>query len=106
MTEIFLSMVTRGVYCLRDLPDDEFIFELNDALFIPTVDKIRVIKNRLLKLYGQDIASFAKKNIINLVKGSLKENTNITATISEYFTQVSNNTLSEIVSELKVGQLV
>jgi hypothetical protein len=106
MTEVLLSMIVRGVYCANNLPADEFVSELKDALSLPTANKILKVKDGLSKLYNQDISKFAKQNITQLVMRSIKNNTDISATISEYFAQVSTNTLSEIVAAIKGGQSI
>lgn len=101
MADVMLGMIVRGVYCVNDLPTDELIFELKDALSLPTVEKIYKIKERLSKLYNQDTAKFAKQNIVLLLKCSLKSTTDIRASANEYFSQVTPNTLNEIVVAVK-----
>ncbi|EGR1558521.1 DUF87 domain-containing protein [Vibrio parahaemolyticus] len=101
MTDVMLGMIVRGVYCVNDLPVDELIFELKDALSLPTVEKIYKVKERLSKLYNQDTAKFAKQNIVLLLKCSLKSTTDIRASANEYFSQVTPNTLNEIVVAVK-----
>ncbi len=106
ISELLLGMIVRGVYCATRLPADEFVFELKDAVSLPTADKIRKIKVRLSELYGQDIARFAKQNVTELVKRSLKSSTDISATISGYFTRISFDTLGEIVAVVKGGRML
>ncbi|WP_217700207.1 hypothetical protein, partial [Vibrio parahaemolyticus] len=53
------------------------------------------------KLYNQDTAKFAKQNIVLLLKCSLKSTTDIRASANEYFSQVTPNTLNEIVVAVK-----
>lgn len=106
MTEILLGMMVKGVYCANHLPANEFVSELKDALSLPTADKIRKVKNSISKLYDQGIARFAKQNVAQLVERSLKNSTDISATISGYFTQVSANTLNEIIAAVKGGQAI
>ncbi|HIF9368894.1 TPA: hypothetical protein ACX6RS_004152 [Photobacterium damselae] len=101
MADVMLGMIVRGVYCVNYLPTDELIFELKDALSLPTVEKIYKIKERLSKLYNQDTAKFAKQNIVLLLKCSLKSTTDIRASANEYFSQVTPNTLNEIVIAVK-----
>ncbi|WP_283709190.1 ATP-binding protein [Pseudoalteromonas prydzensis] len=101
MADVMLGMIVRGVYCANDLPADELIFELKDALSLPTVEKIYKVKERLSKLYNQDTAKFAKQNIVLLLKRSLKSTTDIRASANEYFSQVTPNTLNEIVVAVK-----
>ena len=103
MAEVLLGMIVRGIYCAKELPGDEFILELKDALSFPSVDKICEVKNSLSRLYHQDISMFAKKNVFMLIKLSLKNSTDITASINEYFIQASSTTVSEIVAAIKEG---
>jgi len=103
MTETILGFLVRGVYCANVLPPDEFLSGLKDTLSFPTKDKIQQIKHQLSKFYNQDIRIFAMKNIAELIRRSLKRNTNISATITEYFTLVSPQTISDITAVLKVG---
>lgn len=104
MTEILVSMIVRGVYCASELPADEFVSELQDALSFPTVSKINKIKNSLSKLYRVDIEAFARNNIICLLNRSLKDSTDIRASISTYFTYVSPNTLSVLATAVREGK--
>lgn len=104
LSEVLLTMVLRGVYRAEQLPSDDFVSDLKDALLLPTADKVLKIKNGFTKLYNQDIAKFAKRNVSELIKRSLKANTDIDGTIGEYFAQVSTNTLNEIAAALKGGK--
>lgn len=101
MADILLGMIVRGVYCINALPSDEFVFQLKDALSLPTVEKTHEIKEGLEKLYNQDIAKFAKQNVVLLLKRSLKNSTDISASVNEYFTQITPRTLNEIVAAVK-----
>lgn len=101
MADIMLGMIVRGVYCANDLPADKFVFELKDALFLPTEEKIHKVKEGLSKLYNQDIAKFAKQNVVLLLKRSLKSSTDISASVNEYFAKVTPSVLSEIVVAVK-----
>lgn len=103
MTETILGFLVRGVYCANVLPPDEFLSGLKDTLSFPTKNKIQQIKHQLSKFYNQDIRIFAMKNIAELIRRSLKRNTHISATITEYFTLVSPQTISDITAVLKVG---
>lgn len=105
MTETLLGMLIRGVYCATELPTDQFVSELNEVLFFPTPDKINKLKVSLSKLYGRDLVSFAKKNILELVKCSLKSTTDISATVSTYFLYLSPSTLNELVAAVKKGDI-
>lgn len=105
MTETLLGMLIRGVYCATELPTDQFVSELNEVLFLPTPDKINKLKVSLSKLYGRDLVSFAKKNILELVKCSLKSTTDISTTVSTYFLYLSPSTLNELVAAVKKGDI-
>lgn len=101
MAEVLLVMIVRGVYCVRELPSDEFILELKDTLSLPSVDKVLKLKESFSKLYNQDISMFAKRNVFMLVKHSLKSSTDIRASIDEYFIQASPATINDIVAVIK-----
>jgi hypothetical protein len=96
LTEVFLNRVVSGVYSVEQLPTDDFIKNLKEALTDPTVDKVRKVKDGFVKLYDPDISGFAKRNVTELIKHSLKANTDIDSTIREYFAQVSASTVNEI----------
>ncbi|MEG0009373.1 MAG: hypothetical protein RR721_03820 [Aeromonas sp.] len=101
IVERLIGFIVRGVYCAKFLPPDEFVSELKDALSFPTPHKIQSIKEQLSKLYNQDIKHFSKKNVAELVRRSLKQNTDISATIKEYFSLISSQTLSDITAAVK-----
>ena len=104
MTEILVSMIVRGVYCASELPDDKFISDLQDTISFPAENKINMIKNSLSKLYGRDISSFARSNIVYLINNSIKESTDIKAPIDTYFTYLSPNTLSVRAAAVREGK--
>jgi len=106
LTEILLSMVVRGVYCAPTLPSDKFVTNLKNVISLPNVGRVCEVKHEFAKLYGQDPANFAKRNVVELIKYSLKSNTDIIGTIGEYFSQVSVGTMNEIATAVKGGQLV
>ena len=104
LTEVVLTMMVRGVYCSSVLPNDEFVELLEKALYIPSLEKIKKIKETMQSLYTRDLAKYAKANVAALVKRSMKNNTDIPGTVREYFIVVSDNTISEIEKKLKGGQ--
>lgn len=105
MTEIFLGKLMSGIYCVNELPTDEFVFELGDTLLLPTPDKINKLKVNLAKLYGRGLVNFAKSNVVHLVRRSLKNTTDISATISTYFLHLSPSTLNDLVAAVKKGDI-
>lgn len=106
LTEIILSLMVRGVYRTRNLPDDEFVTLLERTLYAPSPERISKVKDTLRRLYSRDISRFAKNSIAALVRRSLKENTNLSGTIKGYFVDVSDDVVYEIEKMVKGGQLV
>ena len=106
LTEIILSTMVRGVYRTKNLPNDEFITLLEQALYAPSPEKINEIKNHMKILYTKDISRYAKNNVAALVKRSLKKNTDIAGTIRGYFFDVSDEIVSEIEKMVKGGHIV
>lgn len=104
LTEAILTMMVRGVYCSRVLPNDEFVDLLEKALYSPSLEKIKQIKETMQSLYTRDLAKYAKSNVAALVKRSMKNNTDIPGTVREYYIVVSDNTVGEIEKMLKGGQ--
>lgn len=104
LTESILSMMVRGVYCTKHLPNDEFVKLLEKVLYSPSCENIKSIKTALQGLYAKDLAKYAKHNVAALVSLSIKNNTDIQSTVREYFIGASNDTISEIEINLKRGQ--
>lgn len=101
LTEAILTMMVRGVYCSRVLPNDEFVDLLEKALYSPSLKKIKQIKETMQSLYTRDLAKYAKSNVAALVKRSMKNNTDIPGTVREYYIVVSDNTVGEIEKMLR-----
>ena len=97
MTENIISMMLRGVYRTKVLPDDKFLDLLAQMLYSPTEEGIREIKDFMKSLYTKDLKRYAQVNVAALVKLVLKNDTNMLATIKEYFIGVSECTLNQIV---------
>jgi hypothetical protein len=106
LTDIILSMMVRGVYRTKNLPNDGFVSLLEQTLYAPSSEKIVKIKDCLRVLYARDISRYAKNNVAALVKRSLKKNTDIVGTIQGYFFDVSHDIVCEIEKMVKGGQLV
>lgn len=106
IADVLLTMIVRGVYCTDALPNDSFFEKLQDTFSLPTVDKFQGIKESLLKLYNRNIATYAKQNITYLVKRSLKQDTDISASIREYFTQTTSGTMNEIMAAVKGSSIL
>lgn len=105
LTELILSEMVRGVYCVKKLPDDAFVGVLETALYAPSCEKIRKLKASMQNLYGSNLARYAKSNIVALINRSLKSNTDIPGTVRSYFVSVSDDTVSEVESILKGGRV-
>lgn len=104
LAETIITMMLKGVYCTRALPKDEFVDLLVTTLYSPSAKKIKQIKETMQNLYTKDLAKYAKVNVAALVKRSMKNNTDISGTVREYFIAVSDNTVDEIENILKGGQ--
>lgn len=96
LTELILSMMVRGVYCARTLPDNGFGTLLSETLYSPSCEKIAEIKEALKKLYDKDLAKYATVNVAALVKRSLRNSTDLPGTVREYFIEASDDTISNI----------
>ena len=103
--EIVLTLMVRGVYCSTELPNDEFISLLKQTLYAPCREKILQMKSFLRTLYVRDVSKYAKINVAALIKRSLKDNTDISGSVCEYFILASDSTISEIEKLVKGGQL-
>lgn len=103
-TEAILSMMLRGVYCSKELPNNEFVESLKNALDFHSTEEIKKIKKAMQVLYSRDLSKYAKENVVALVNRSMKNNTDIHSTVREYFIVVSDSTVAEIEKVLKGGQ--
>ena len=105
LAEAILTMMVRGVYCSRALPNNEFVVVLEESLYYPSREKIKKLKEMMRSLYARDLAKYAKVNVAALVKRSIKNNIDVPGTVREYFIVVSDNTVDEIEKILKGGRL-
>ena len=96
LAEAIFSLMVRGAYRTKTLPDDGFIDLLEQTLCASSKEKIASLKESLRSLYPRDISSHAKVNVAALVNRSLKENTDIGKTIRGYFIGVSDGVVCEI----------
>lgn len=105
LTELTLAMMVRGVYRSKVLPEDSFVELLEQSLYSPTNEKIIKIKTVLRSLYAQDLSRYARTNVAALIRRTLGKSTDVSATIREYFIDVSESTVSEIEKMVKGGPL-
>lgn len=105
-TELILSMMVRGVYCTKQLPNDEFVSLLEQTLYSPSREKILRIKKMLQILYTKDIAKYAKNNVVALIRRTLNKNTDVTGTVRQYFIDVSDEVVYDIEKLVKGGQFI
>lgn len=103
LTENIITMMVRGIYQTKKLPNNAFINLLKGTLYAPKNENIGEVKSALQDLYEKDLAKYAKMNVTALVKRSLKKNTDIPLTIQEYFVVVSDATVNNIVEMVKGG---
>ncbi len=98
LAEAILSLMVRGAYRTKTLPDDEFIDLLKDTLYFLSEEKIARLKESLRSLYSRDISRYAKVNVVALVNRGLEKNTDIDVgkTIRGYFIGVSDDVVCEI----------
>lgn len=101
LTEEIITMMVRGVYCAKKLPDDNFIDLLETTLYAPSLEKVKKIKENMQALYVKDLAKYAQISVAALIKCSMKNNTDIPNTIREYFINASYATVGEIEKILK-----
>lgn len=112
LTEQILSLMVRGIYCVKNLPDDHFIHLLESVLYAPSIEKMTELKKQMRDLYETDLVRYAKVNVAALIHRSLTkdtkdtEDTDIPGTVREYFLVVSNDTIREITNTLKGGGLI
>lgn len=103
--ELILSLMVRGVYCAKVLPDNDFVELLEQTLYAPTEGKVEALKVMMQSFYAKDLDKYARRNIAALVRRSLKKNTDVTATIREYFIAVSDNTVMMLEKMVRGGQV-
>lgn len=105
LTELTLSLMVRGVYRVKALPNNDFVELLEQTLYAPTEAKVKELKTILQSLYTKDLVKYAKSNVSALVRRTLKKNTDVTGTIRGYFIAVSDETVMELEKIVKGGQL-
>lgn len=103
LSQIILTMMVRGVYQTRVLPQDKFVELLKSALYTSDDDKIGKLKGYLQKLYSKDLQRYVKVNVAALVMYSAKKNTDLPGTIRSYYLIVSDETVSGIEKMVKGG---
>lgn len=103
LAEVILTLMSRGVYCAKTLPDDAFVTLLEKTFYAPSHEKIKEVKEHLQNLYAKDVSSYAKRKVTALITCSMNRNTDIPGTIRNYFIVVSDSTSSEIENMIKGG---
>ena len=76
--------------------DNEFVEQLNQTLLKPTDDKIQELKSQLKRLYKEDPSYKAKYVVSQLVYHTMRENTDISNTIKNYFYFISENNVRDV----------
>lgn len=103
LAEVILTLMSRGVYCAKTLPDDAFVTLLEKTFYAPSHEKIKEVKEHLQNLYAKDLSSYAKRKVTALITCSMNRNTDIPGTIRNYFIVVSDSSSSEIETMIKGG---
>lgn len=103
LAEVILTLMSRGVYCAKTLPDDAFVTLLEKTFYAPSHEKIKEVKEYLQNLYAKDLSSYAKRKVTALITCSMNRNTDIPGTIRNYFIVVSDSISSEIETMIKGG---
>lgn len=102
--EIYLSLLANkivefllnGTYSAGKIVDNEFVEQLNQTLLKPTDDKIQELKSQLKRLYKEDPSYKAKYVVSQLVYHTMRENTDISNTIKNYFYFISENNVRDV----------
>lgn len=103
LSETILSLMVSGVYSAKVLPNNEFTDLLKSTLYTASDEKIKELKKYLQNLYSRELVYFAKRIVENLIRRSLKKNTDIPNTIRQYFIEVSDDTVFDIEELVKGG---
>lgn len=98
---LVIGEMLQGVYGMKDLPEDGFLALMEDVLYLPTAGMVCNVKNCLQNYYGKNTAGFAITTVAALVKRSLKKDTDIDATVREYFLSVSGDTVNKIIKNVQ-----
>lgn len=103
LTEAILSMMVRGIYRTKYLPDNGFVSLLEKTLYAPTKEKIVQMKSLMQDLYTGDLVKYAKTNVAALIRRTRKNNTDVAGTVREYFINASDEVVCEIEKIVKGG---
>ncbi len=94
--DILMNFIVRGIYAAAKLPDNDFCTFLVEFISSPTQKSAQVITRKFTELYGQNTSKYSKRIIYELIKRKATVNTDIKASIKEYFIEVSEQTINEI----------
>lgn len=98
---LLTGFLTKGLFSANKLPDNDFMCSLNNFLVAPSSNSANALKKQLAELYGQNVEHLFVKIIVELIKRVILTNTDVNASIREYFVEVSDNTISEITKLIK-----
>ncbi len=101
ISDILVNFIVRGIYTANKLPENSFITCLSDFLSSPQQSSVQNLKKSFSELYGQNTVEFSKRIISELIKRKITINTDINASIKEYFIEVSNQTIENIKQLIK-----
>lgn len=101
ISDLLANFLIKGVYSIKELPNDKFFESLNEFLIAPTSDTFRVIKQNLSELYNGNLQKIFLKIITELIKRDFRPDIDIKASIKKYFVKVSDKTVNEIFDIIK-----
>lgn len=98
-----LNFLVRGVYAINKLPEDRFIEILFRFVQSPNINLAIDVRNQLTDLYKQKTETLARKIVAELIRHNATKNTDISASINEFYIEVSVATVNEITQLIKEG---
>ncbi len=103
IVSLVFNYLVRGVYAVDKLPDDEFEKTFSSFILSPSVRLASDVKNQFALLYGRKTESYSRKLVSEQIRRKAVKNTNIKASIREFFIEASDNTVDEITQAIKKG---
>ncbi len=104
IVSLVFNYLVRGVYAVDKLPDDEFEKTFSSFILSPSVRLASDVKNQFALLYGRKTEPYSRKLVSEQIRRKAVKNTNIKASIREFFIEASDNTVDEITQAIKKGR--
>lgn len=106
LTATLLNFIVRGIYVVKALPDNGFMKTLRKFVSTGDVTAVDQLKTTFGKLYNRNVAEYGKKLVAEQVKRRIGQSDDISRAIQAQFITVSDNTISEIISQITSTQEV